>query len=60
MERELVAKLIQVIDKNNTRSLYEFARRHADRLGVPLPASWTLTAEKEEAERAADEAGWPR
>lgn len=56
-QANLAADLLEVLENGNIKSLCEFARRHADRLGVPLPDGWVPTAEREQAETAAVQAG---
>ena len=56
----MIAQLLDIIVNQGVRAMRDFAQKHAERLGVPLPDGWIPTAEMAEIERRADESGWPR
>ena len=56
----MVKALLDLIVNQGVRAMGEFAQKHAERLGLPLPDGWIPTGVAAEIERRADEAGWPR
>ena len=52
-EVEIITGLLDALENGNIVAVYEFAREHADRLGIPLPDGWVPTEERAAIEAAA-------
>ncbi len=57
-EAEIFTELLRLLSTGGHLELYEFARKHADRLGLALPDGWVPTVERAAIEAAAVKAGW--
>ena len=57
-DREIITGLLDKLENGNIVAVYEFAREHADRLGIALPDDWVLTAERDAMEERATKGGW--
>ena len=57
-DREIITGLLDKLENGNIVAVYEFAREHADRLGIALPDDWVPTVERAAIEAAAVKGGF--